>query len=60
MDNQAMIDAIVKAEQKIIILRELLREWAGGMDDDDCGCDTGTCTGMCLAARTRVALENKP
>jgi hypothetical protein len=30
----------------------LLREWS----DDACGCDTATCRGTCLAARTRAAL----
>lgn len=34
-------------------LLALLREWS----DDACGCDTFTCKGDCLGARTRSVIE---
>ena len=36
-------------------LRSLLREWD---EPGACGCDTATCRGTCLAARTHVAVTD--
>lgn len=34
--------------------RALLAEWTE--DPTECGCDTATCTGLCLPARSRAAI----
>ena len=48
------LDELEWASDRITTLEKLLAEWT---NDESCGCDTFTCTELCLPARCRTALE---
>jgi len=50
------LNAVEKIRLRIAELEDALRSWEIG--DDDCGCDTAMCQGLCAPAKTRDALSS--